>query len=533
MLKVTQNPKPLVLVILDGWGIAQDSRGNAITRANCTNFNGLWFSFPHALLVTAGQSVGLPEGQVGNSEVGHLNLGAGRIVFQDLLRINMSIADGTFYENESFLSAIDHAKKYDSNIHLIGLVGLGSVHSEMEHLYALLRLLKKEKIPSSRVKLHLFADGRDSPPTSAKIYLDQLEKRLLDGDLGQIASICGRYFGMDRDNRWERTGKAYFAMLGRADKIAKNAIEAVDNSYHDGKTDEYIEPTIIVDASGVALGQISENDAVIIFNYRPDRARQITKTLVMDDLKNLKTSSGESITAFERGPKISNLFSVALTQYEKNLPVTRVAFRPEEVTMPIARVFAERGARQLHIAETEKYAHVTYFFNGGRETAFDGEDRILIPSPKVASYDLKPEMSAPQITKTLIEKISSRSYDFIVVNFANADMVAHSGNFQAAIKGVQTIDYCLSLVSQAVFSQGGGLVITSDHGNAEEMINLRTGEDDTEHNVNPAPCIFAISEFRGYNLQLPQGLLADLAPSICAILKIPKPSQMTGRNLLS
>ena len=532
MLRLQKKPKPLVILILDGWGVAQDSTGNAITRADLVNFNELWYSYPHAALSSAGQSVGLPEGQVGNSEVGHMNLGAGRIVFQDLLRINMSIADGTFFENAAFKAVVEHAKKYGSKIHLMGLVGLGSVHSESEHLYALLSFIAKQDIAQSRVKLHLFTDGRDSPPTSARFYLNEIKSKLAALGVGQIASICGRYFAMDRDNRWDRTEKAYKAICGQGENTQKDPIEAVEKSYSEGKTDEFIEPAIIVDESGVPVGPVSENDAIIFLNYRPDRTRQLSKAFVLEDLTELKSASDEKITTFQRGKKIGNLFFVSMTRYEKNLPVNKIAYEPEEVEMPISRVFSDLGAKQLHIAETEKYAHVTYFFNGGKEQPFPKEERILIDSPKVASYDLKPEMSTPQVAQTLISKISSDAYDFIVCNFANADMVAHTGNLDATIKAVQIIDKYLGEITKVVFAKGGGLVVTSDHGNAEEMINLRTGEIDTEHNINPSPCIFVFEQLRGQHCLFPQGLLADLAPTILSLLQIPKPQQMTGRSLL-
>jgi len=532
MLRVTEKPKPVVLCILDGWGVSQDNPGNAITRANPSNFNNFWFSYPHALLVASGQAVGLPEGHVGNSEVGHINLGAGRVVFQDLLRLNNAIADGTFFENPALIGAINHITKNNSNIHLMGLVGLGAVHSEVSHLYALLTLLQKKQIPSSRIKLHLFTDGRDSPPTSAKIYMSDLENKLKTGNLGEIASVSGRYFSMDRDNRWDRTAKAYWAIIGKGPNRAANALSVIDASYANGKTDEFVEPTIITDETGIPIGAVSPNDALIFFNYRPDRARQLTEAFVLDDLTHLRTSSGEAAAGFERGPKILNLYFVSLTRYAKDLPVTACAFNPEEVTMPIARIFAERNSRQLHIAETEKYGHVTYFFNGGLEKPFKGEDRILIDSPKVASYDKAPEMSANTLTQKLIEKISTRVYDFIVVNYANADMVGHSGNIEATIKGVQTVDHNLGILAKTVLATGGGLIITADHGNAEEMINLRTGEPDTEHNISPVPAIFIFRELERNAQQLPQGLLADIAPTVLGVLQIPKPSQMTGRSLL-
>jgi len=532
MLKISQKPKPLVMLILDGWGVAQDSAGNAITHANPKNFNDLWYSFPHATLSSAGQSVGLPEGQVGNSEVGHLNLGAGRIVFQDLLRINMSIADGTFFENAAFKAAVDHVQKNGSKIHLMGLVGLGSVHSEREHLYALLSFIARQGISQARVKLHLFTDGRDSPPTSARFYLNEIKSKIASLGIGQIATISGRYFAMDRDNRWDRIEKAYNAICGIGQNTEKDPMEAVEQSYKESKTDEFIEPVIIVDESQVPVGKVSAGDAVIFLNYRPDRARQLTKAFVFEDLTNFQTSSGDKIITFDRGKKIENLFFVSMTRYERDLPVNKIAFEPKEVEMPISRVFSELGAKQLHMAETEKYAHITYFFNGGREKIFPYEDRILIDSPKVTSYDQKPEMSTPEITKTLISKVNTNLYDFIVCNFANADMVAHTGKLDATIRAVQIIDNFLGDIVRLIFAKGGGVVITSDHGNAEEMINLRTGEIDTEHNINPSPCIFAFDKLRGQNTQFPQGLLADVAPSILSLMQIPKPQQMTGRSLL-
>ncbi len=531
MLRLSHRPKPIVLCILDGWGVTPAGPGNAITLANPANFNSLWFSYPHCFLQTSGQSVGLPQNQVGNSEVGHLNLGAGRIVLQDLLRINMSIADGSFYEIDAFLSAIEHIETYKSDIHLMGLVGPGGVHSETDHLWALLSLLQREGVDSSRVKIHLFTDGRDSPPTSAKTYIDQTAKKIKEENLGQISSVCGRYYAMDRDNRWDRTGKAYFALLGRSIIRNTDPIDAIEKSYSDGKTDEFMEPVTIINDSGHPVGSVKENDAVIFFNFRPDRTRQLAKAFVFDDLSKIKTSSGEKTQMFDRGPKLKNIFFVTLTRYEAGLPV-HVAFKPSEIAMPLARLFAERGMRQLHIAETEKYAHVTYFFNGGREQPFNGEDRILIDSQKVASYDLAPEMRTPEVTKKLVERVSHRIYDFIVVNLANADMVGHTGNIPATIKGIQTIDDHLGVIAKTVLSVDGGLIITSDHGNAEEMINPQTGQPDTEHNANPAPCIIVTKELQGNTTQLGGGLLADVTPTMLGMMHIPKPSEMTGRNLL-
>lgn len=532
MLRITGKPRPIVLLILDGWGYADPGPGNAITQASPKNFNEYWFSYPHTLLVASGQAVGLPDGIFGNSEVGHTNLGAGRVVFQDLLRLNNAIADGSFFQNEAFLGALEHINKNSSNIHLMGLVGLGAVHSEIGHLYSLLSFFQRNKIPASRIKIHVFTDGRDSPPSSARAVITNLEEKLTKENLGRIASIGGRYYAMDRDNRWDRTAKAYLAILGKSEKKDKSALAVIDKSYGENVTDEFIIPTIIVDESGVPVGPVEANDAVIFFNYRPDRARQLTKAFVLDDLSQLKTSSNENIQSFNRGPKLKNIYFVSLTRYERNLPVTKAAFSPEEVTMPIARVFSERNLKQVHAAETEKYAHVTYFFNGGLEQPFSGEERLLINSPKVATYIQAPQMATPEITAKLIEKIESKNYDFIVVNFANADMVGHTGDIPATIKGVQCIDANLGMLAKATLAAGGGLIVTADHGNAEVMLKLGTGEPDTEHNISPVPALFIFDELRGQNIQLPQGLLADIAPTILGILQIPKPSQMTGRSLL-
>jgi 2,3-bisphosphoglycerate-independent phosphoglycerate mutase len=532
VFKITSKIKPVVLCILDGWGIASDYPGNAITRANPVNFNSLWFSYPHTYLSTTGQSVGLPEGQVGNSEVGHLNLGAGKIVFQDLLRINLAISNGSFFENEAFLGALNHLSENNSNLHLIGLVGFGGVHSDIDHLFALLSLFQKAQLPYKRIKIHIFTDGRDSPPTSAKNYLSQIIAKIDSEKLGQIASISGRYYAMDRDNRWERTEQAYLALTGKTENKANEPLSFIEKCYSEGTTDEFIKPTVISDSDGNPLGKIGANDAVIFFNFRPDRARQLTKAFVLDDFKTVKTPSQDTIKTFDRGPKLKNLYFVTLTRYEKNLPVSAIAFLPQEVPMPIARVFSERNDRQFHISETEKYAHVTYFFNGGKEQPFHGEDRLLINSPKVSSYDQKPQMSALQITKSLVNKIDSRVYDFIVVNYANADMVAHTGNFEATLEAVKVVDQSIGIVAKSALSAGGAVLITADHGNAEEMINHSTGQVDTEHNGNPAPLIIVAGELRGKSHQLPQGLLADVSPTILGMLGIPKPSQMTGRDLL-
>ena len=522
--------KPVILIVLDGYGIAPKSNGNAIEKAHPNYIKSLMNDYPHTLLSASGLAVGLPEGEVGNTEVGHINLGAGRVVIQDLPRINASISNGSFYKNSAFKRAITHIKKTNGKLHILGLIGKYHTHASIDHLFALLHMAKQEHC--KQVYIHVITDGRDSSPKSAHIYLKKIDEFIKNNSIGEIVSITGRYFAMDRDHRWERTEKAYQAICGQGTNIEKDPQEAVEKSYREGKTDEFIEPVIIVDESQVPVGPVSDSDAVIFLNYRPDRTRQLTKAFVLDDLTRQKTSSDEKISTFQRGKKKDNLYFVTMTQYEKDLPVSKIAYEPEVVEMPITRIFSELGARQLHIAETEKYAHVTYFFNGGREQPFPKEERILIDSPKVASYDLKPEMSTPLIAQTLISKINSNVYDFIVCNFANADMVAHTGKLDATIKAVQVIDKHLGEITRIVFGKGGGLIITSDHGNAEEMINLRTGEIDTEHNINPSPVIFAFQELRGQNTQFPQGLLADFAPSVLSLLQIPKPQQMTGRSLL-
>lgn len=531
MISPLQKPKPLVLCVLDGWGMAPDGPANSIVRASPVNFNKLWFSYPHTLLKASGSAVGLPEGVVGNSEVGHLNLGAGRIVPQDVLRIDFSIKDRSFFQNEALKKSCQYIDANNSKIHLIGLVGPSSVHSKTSHLLALLQFYKEQNIAKSRVKIHVFTDGRDSSPTIAKSYISDLENQLNQNNLGSIVSICGRYYAMDRDNRWDRTEKAYRILTEKSENVASNVSEAIENSYSHGILDEFIEPVQIKSEEGDA-GIIENGDAVIFFNYRPDRARQLTKAFVLENFKSVKTSSNVQTPVFNRRTKLSNLFFATMTRYEEDLPVSTVLFMPNQVNTPISRIFAERSEKQLHIAETEKYAHVTYFFNGGRETPFPGEERILVDSKKVTTYDQVPEMSAEEITKKLIPRISSRIYDFIIVNFANADMVSHTGNFEASVKAIQAVDTQIGLITKSIVAVGGALIITSDHGNAETMTSSQTGEVDTEHNTSPVPCIIISSQLKNHALQLTNGILADVAPTILGILKIPKPSQMTGRNLL-
>lgn len=537
-------PKPVVLIIMDGWGIAPEGPGNSVTLAKTPNINKLWAVYPKTLLSASGESVGLPKGESGNSEAGHLNLGAGQAVLQELPIIDMSIADGSFFTLSAFLSAINHAKKNGSHLHLMGLMGAGGVHSSLTHLFALLKLAKIQQL--NQVYLHLFTDGRDSPPTSALIYINQLEEEMKKIGIGKIASIVGRYYAMDRDHRWLRTQKAYELMVSGKGEIFNSVLEGLDASYKRDKTDEFVEPFLVKDEDKIHL--IEDNDAVIFFNFRIDRPRQITKAFVLPDFERLvikKTAFDPyaeryglkqyqppmATTTFKREKILKNLFFVTMTQYEPGLPV-EIAFISESVKIPLGRVLAEKELRQFHIAETEKERHVTYYFNGRREKPLPGEDQVEIPSPKVKTYNLKPEMSAYGVTEELLKRIKSGFYDFIVVNYANPDMVGHTGIIQAGIKACEVVDDCLGKVVQTILNLDGVCLITADHGNVEEMINLKTGERDTEHSTNPVPFIVIDKRFDSGGRTLPKGILADIAPTILAIMEIEPPSLMSGRNLL-
>ncbi len=539
------NKRPVVLLILDGWGIAPAGPGNALSLAHLSTYPKLWVSYPHAEIVASGEAVGLPKGEDGNTETGHLNIGAGRIVYQDLPRINMAIADGTFFHNPAFTGAIEHARVHQSSIHLLGLLGAGGVHSNIEHLYALLQLFQKENFKN--VFLHLFTDGRDSPPSAALTYFSELEREMKISGIGTIGSVIGRYYAMDRDHRWDRTQKAYDALTQGQGLTALSAQEAVNQAYKKGQTDEFIEPTVIT-KDGQPVGIVKDNDAVIFFNFRIDRPRQLTKAFVLPNFADATKKEGFDPYAikyfkkhvveeqvipppFARTRAIQNLFFVTMTQYEKGLPAI-AAYPPQTVAMPLGKVLANAGRRQLRMAETEKERFVTYYFNGQREDAFFGEDRIIIPSAKVATYDLKPEMSAHELTTTLISRIEAKMYDFIALNFANADMVGHTGVIPAAITACQTIDRCLETIVTTVLSYDGAVVITADHGNVEEMIDGVTMGVDTEHSTYPVPFIAIAKDFQGKPQQLQRGVLADIAPTILHLMGIPKPSDMTGRNLL-
>jgi len=523
-------PKPVVLIILDGWGVAPLSPGNAIAQAKTPYLNKLIKSYPAMTLHASGEEVGLAWGEVGNSEVGHMNLGAGKLIYQNLSRINRSIADESFFANPAFLGALEHAKTNKSSLHLMGLASSGNVHSSIEHLYALLQLCANNKFKN--VFVHAFLDGRDMPYNSGLDFIQKLEQKMSELKVGQIASVSGRFYAMDRDNHWERVQAAYQAMaLGESPEKFTSAAEAVQSSYDKKIYDEEFVPAVIIDKQGRSVATIKNNDSVIFFNYRSDRAREITKALILP--------------GFEKFSRIylENIYFVAMTEYEKDLPV-EIAFPPEDIAEPLAKVLADNGLKQLHIAETEKYAHVTFFFNGGRETPFENEDRILVPSPRLAAYDKKPEMSAKIVTKKAGEAIMNKDYDFIVINFANSDMVGHTGNLKATIKACEVIDDCLKKLMEIILAKGGLAFITADHGNAEEIVNTQSGGIDKEHSTYPVPFLVVGKEWEGksggakeipnsdLSLMQPSGILADVAPTIIKAMKLPIPEEMTGKSLI-
>jgi len=501
----------LALIVLDGWGLRVERDFNAIAAARKPNFDRFWRKYPHATIRTSGEAVGLPKGQMGNSEVGHQNLGAGRVVLQDSARISKAIEDGNFFKNEVLLRTIEHAKSKKSRLHLMGLVSDGGVHSLIEHLFALLELTKRERVKD--VFIHAFLDGRDTSPTGGVLFIKQLREQIESLGVGRIATLMGRYWAMDRDNRWERTEKAFRALREAHGLIEKNPAEcAVERAYARGETDEFIKP-IILDEDG----RISDGDAVIFFNFRADRARQLTRAFIEN-----------SFDKFPRDGKPEIEF-VSMTEYDDDFD-TPVAFPSthEVVRHTFGEVISEQGLKQLRIAETEKYAHVTYFFNNGHEEPFPGEDRRLIPSPKVATYDLKPEMSAFEVAEEAAKQISAKKHDFLLLNFANPDMVGHTGVFEAAVKAIESVDQALGTVMEAVLDVGGEALITADHGNAEIMKD-KDGKPHTAHTSNPCPLIYVTE--RACEL-VDGGALCDIAPTMLKILDMKQPEEMRGRNLL-
>ena len=504
--------KPVMLMILDGFGINPNEKGNAVAIANTPNIDKLKKTWPTTIIHTSGLDVGLPEGQMGNSEVGHTNIGAGRIVYQDLTRITKSIQDGDFFSIKEFSDAIDNCKKNNSNLHIMGLLSDGGVHSHIRHLVALLEFAKRKDFEN--VYVHCFMDGRDTPPTSGEGYIAKLEEKMKEKGVGKIATIEGRFYAMDRDKRWNRVKEAYDAMVNGVGEEATSAVGAIEASYQKEVFDEFVKPTVIRNGDS-PVATIKDNDSVIFFNFRPDRAREITRTLVDKDFNEFET-------------KKMNLFFVCFTQYDETMPNVKIAFKPETLVNTFGEYISKKGLKQLRIAETEKYAHVTFFFNGGEEKEYEGEDRILDPSPKVETYDLKPEMSALEVTDKVVEAINSGKYDSIILNYANPDMVGHTGSLEAAVKAVETIDGCVGKVVEAIEKQNGVLIITADHGNAEQMIDYKTGEPQTAHTTNPVPLILVGLE----GVKLKEGKLADLAPTMLDIMGLEKPQEMTGESLI-
>ena len=501
-----------MLMILDGFGINESEKGNAIKLANTPNIDKLMKTCPTNILHTSGLAVGLPEGQMGNSEVGHTNIGAGRIVYQELTKITKSIEDGDFFSIPEFVEAIENCKKHNSKLHIMGLVSDGGVHSHIRHLYGLLELAKRRDFEN--VYIHCFMDGRDTPPTSGETYITELEEKIKEKGVGKIASISGRFYAMDRDKRWQRVQKAYDAIVNGEGIKAQSAISAMDASYQKEVFDEFIEPTVICSGEE-PIAKIEENDSVIFFNFRPDRAREITRALVDNEFNEFET-------------KKQNLYYVCFTQYDATMPNVKIAFKPKRLDNTFGEYISLKGLTQLRIAETEKYAHVTFFFNGGEEKQYPGEDRILVPSPKVETYDMQPEMSAEEVTVKVVEAIDSGKYNSIILNYANPDMVGHTGSLKAAIKAIEKIDECVQRVVEAIKRQKGSLIIIADHGNAEQMIDEATGEPHTAHTTNPVPIILVSQD----NYKVKEGKLADIAPTMLDIMGLDKPSEMTGESLL-
>ncbi len=503
--------RPLLLCILDGFGwVPNETYGNAIVAAKTPNLDKLFASCPHTTIGASGMNVGLPDGQMGNSEVGHTNIGAGRIVYQELTRITKSIQDGDFFKNEALCGAVDSAKASGKALHLIGLVSNGGVHSHNEHLYGLLELAKRAGL--TEVYVHAIMDGRDVPPDSGKGFIEELLAKMDEIGVGKIATIIGRYYAMDRDNRWDRVEKAYAAMV-YGEGVKGAPVDVMTNSYAEGVTDEFVVPAVTCEG-----GRVSEGDSIVFFNFRPDRAREITRTFVDPDF-----------TGFERKKGFFPVHYVCFTQYDATMPNVDVAFKPQVLTNVMGEYLAKNGKTQLRIAETEKYAHVTFFFNGGVEAPFEGEDRALINSPKVATYDLQPEMSAYLVADECVKRIESDKYDVIILNFANCDMVGHTGVFEAAVKAVEAVDACAGKVIDAVLAKGGAVLLTADHGNADKMYDEDPEHPFTAHTTNPVP--FLVAGLGDVKLR-EGGVLADIAPTMLKILELPQPQEMTGKSII-
>ncbi len=518
MQEATKKPVT-ALIILDGFGCSKSVKGNAIHADGAKNITMLWEKYPHTQIYASGMDVGLPEGQMGNSEVGHLNIGAGRIVYQEFTRISKSISDGDFFENAALLGAIENCKKTGAALHLMGLCSDGGVHSHLEHVYALVLLARQQGL--SRVYIHCFMDGRDVPPKSGQGFIEELEQQLSEIGCGEIATVMGRYYAMDRDNRYERVQRAYAAMVyGEGDQAA-SAVQAMKAAYARGETDEFVQPCVITKAKAKVSSRICPGDSVVFFNFRPDRAREITRAFLFEDFDG-----------FERKNGIFPLYYVSLTQYDVAFNgMLHVAFTPDSLHNTLGEYLAQNGKTQLRIAETEKYAHVTFFFNGGVEAPNEGEDRCLIPSPKVATYDLKPEMSAYEVAAEAAQRVRSGKYDAMILNFANPDMVGHTGVMEAATAAIHAVDNCVKTVVDAILEGGGSCLITADHGNAECMIDPADGQPFTAHTTNPVPLILVDDQRTQARLR-DNGRLSDLAPTLLGMMGLRIPKEMTGKTLI-
>ncbi len=527
-------PKPLILIILDGWGYAPPSKANAISLARKPNYDKMLLEFPNTLVHTSGRFVGLPTGQMGNSEVGHLNIGAGRVVYMDITKIDLMIEKGEFSKDPTLLEAMNAAKVNGRRLHLCGLLSDGGVHSHQNHLYALLKMAKMNGV--ERVFVHCFMDGRDTLPTSGAGYIEQLQQKMREYGVGKVATVSGRYYAMDRDKKWDRQKKAFDAMVhGKAEGGAyTDAVQGTKESYNKGVTDEFIMPFVCVDAKNEPVATIRDEDVVINFNFRADRARQITRCLARES--GLTADGGRNLDAWEaldetipRSEVPKNLKYVCFTQYDPKFTLPMM-IPPESLGNILANVMSNLNMRNLRVAETEKYAHVTYFFNGGVEKPFPGEDRIMVQSPKVATYDLKPEMSAAGVAEAVVKAVEEGTFDVMVVNFANADMVGHSGKIEPTVKAVETVDACLGEIYRAVKRKGGAMLVTADHGNAEQMIDPATGGPQTAHTTNPVPFIYVAENADTFTLR-GDGALQDISPTILGTLGIPQPKEMTGHDL--
>lgn len=507
--------KPTVLMILDGYGLNDNTTGNAVAQGKTPVMDKLMAEYPFVKGNASGLAVGLPDGQMGNSEVGHLNMGAGRIVYQDLTKITKAIQDGDFFENKALLAACENVKANDSALHMFGLVSDGGVHSHNEHIYGLLELAKRQGL--KKVYVHCFLDGRDTPPASGKEYVEQLEEKMKEIGVGEVASVMGRYYAMDRDNRWDRVEKAYNALVKGIGETAMSGPAGIQASYDADTTDEFVLPTVVM-KDGAPVATIKDNDSIIFYNFRPDRAREITRAFCDDNFGG-----------FDRGARIKTTY-VCFTEYDVTIENKLIAFTKEEITNTFGEFLAKNGLKQARLAETEKYAHVTFFFNGGVEEPNEGEDRILVKSPKVATYDLKPEMSAYEVCDKLVEAIKSGKYDVIIINFANPDMVGHTGVEAAAIKAIEAVDECVGRAVEAVKETNGQMFICADHGNAEQLIDDETGEPFTAHTTNPVPFILVNAD-PAYKLR-EGGCLADIAPTLIELMGLEQPAEMTGKSLL-